>query len=186
MIRESSKMNSDVLERIGSIESTIRHLEVKMKEKAQEDQQNYAALQKAIEKNKQPITAYAGLASVVLMLVFAYGAPLKDADSQLREDILRLRNQQDLLYQRELQDSFYRGVNEQTFETVKSQISSGINNRKDIDKKHVAAQHDLSRQISQNYRETQREIEQIKKLINNGISRNVSENTNDIKWLKTK
>lgn len=170
-------------ERLSALESDVRNFDLRLASMERKSDENFAALRNAISGQRQPITAFAGWAAVILSLVFAFGSPLMKADQDLLTRMKDMHSEQsaqiDLLLHRELEDAYSRGGSDQAFETLKEQIRSAIQNRKDIDAKHVAAQDEL-----------QRQIKVLEHSLDNGFSRRILEKTQDlrtdIEWLKEK
>lgn len=168
-------------ERLSALESDIRNFDARLGSMERKSDENFAALRQSLATQKQPLTAFAGWAAVILTLVFAFGSPLMKADRDLLTRMKDMHANQgaqiDLLLNRELEDAYARGSSDQAFETLKEQIRSAINNRKDIDAKHISAQADL-----------QRQIKNVEHALDNGLGRRIDEKIDSIKtdidWLK--
>ena len=156
--RESEPLRS---ERLSAVERDVAHLDSQLTSLSRRVEQGFEDLQRALANQRQPITAFAGWASVILALVFAFGSPLMSTDARHRD---RLDN----LEVRERADAFSRGVAEQTFKTLEEKIDAAINNRKDIDAKHVARQHEIESRLSSLK-------DELSHTLDNGLGRRIDE-----------
>ena len=100
------------------------------------------------------VTALGGAALAPLYMTDAYQA---NETRQNNELIAQLRK-------RELDDTYERGKSHEKFNTLEERINGAINNRKDIDEKHVAAQQKLGQRIDEVAHE-----------LDNGLGRRISE-----------
>lgn len=157
-----------IAERVSAVEVDIRHLQESLTSLSREQTQGFEEIRRALDSNKQPVTAYAGLGAVILSLVYAFGAPLHSADVRLQERV-------DLLDAKALVDAQIRGEYKERFETVTEQVRSAIVNRKDQDSKHVAQQEDLRRQILALGKDLQRQINSVEHSLDNGLGRRIDE-----------
>lgn len=130
--RQNQRDGGSHHERLSAVEVDVHHLDQRLVSLANELRDGFSSMRRLIEGQRQPITAFAGWASVILALVYAFGSPLAQADSRHQARI-------DMLLQRELDDAETRGRYDQRFTTLEAQIEAAVINRKDIDAKHVAA-----------------------------------------------
>lgn len=163
-------------ERLSAVEVDVKHLDARLSTLDRNIQENFSNLRNLINQQKQPITAFAGWASVILALVFAFGAPLKSRDARLQSRI-------DVFEVRELQNAYSRGQSDEKFNTLKEEIDSAVINRKDLHDKTISNILDLQRQINQINAQISHEF-------NNGFGKRVNEINapilKDIEWLKKK
>ena len=157
--REDSKTH----ERLSAVESDVRHLDARLGTLDRNMQENFAGLRNLLNQQKQPVTAFAGWASVILALVFAFGAPLKSADGRLRDRI-------DFIERRELTDSYARGVSDQRFSTLEEHIDSAVVNRKEL--------HNSLKQELYTLRE---QFNDLSHTLDSGLGRRITEKTEDIR-----
>lgn len=87
----SSKVNhQQVSERLSAVEVDVRHLDERIDKLSRDLSHSFENLQNLIERQRQPITAFAGWAVFVLTLVGAVLYPQIQADLRIEKDTLRL------------------------------------------------------------------------------------------------
>lgn len=154
------RRTADYHERLSAVEVDVRHLDERIGGLSREMQEGFSSLQRSISSQKQPLTAFAGWAAVVLSLVYAFVSPMNKTDSRIEDRL-------DKIEDRELNVAFERGVATQRFETLAADIDAAVANRKDIDEKHVQAQERLSQRI-----------DEVQHSLDNGLGRRIQEMTN--------
>jgi hypothetical protein len=155
--------NTTQSERLSAVERDVSHLDAQLSQLSREMQESFAGLRRAIELQRQPLTAFAGWAAIVLTLVAAVMWPQFEKDNRHE---LRI----DDLTQRELLDAYSRGASEQKFATLEADIEAAIHNRKDKDAAHKAANDRLSERI-----------DEVQHSLDNGLGRRISEMQNPLK-----
>jgi vacuolar-type H+-ATPase subunit I/STV1 len=111
----------------------------------------------------------AGMAAALINTIIVGEASMREMMvADLNSHDQRNQSRIDQLLERELADSYSRGLSEQRFKTLEAEIASAIANRKDIDSKHVDAQQRLDARIDELSVQVSHEI-------NNGLGRRISE-----------
>lgn len=114
--------------------------------------------QALVRKNETNWTTILTAVSVALILAGMAAALINSiisAESTQRQmavdnlDLQDTRHQAriDKLLDRELENAYYRGVSQEKFATIQSELDAAIKNRKDIDEKHVAGRQSLEAKI---------------------------------------
>lgn len=86
------------------------------------------------------------------------------AVTTLERDNARDTMRIDKLLDRELENSYLRGEAHQKFATLRADLEAAIQNRKDIDQKHVASEENLAKRI-----------DEVRHSLDNGLGRRISE-----------
>lgn len=111
------------------------------------------------------VAVLAGMAGALINSAITSEAVARvTADANHREMNERQQHRIDELLRRELENAELRGEARQTFATLREQIHAGIENRKDIDAKHAAAQAALSARI-----------DEVDHALDNGLGRRIDE-----------
>lgn len=126
MASRTTTNRSNTEARLSAIEQDLKHLFEQLDR-----------LATGLQHSKQPITAFAGWAAVVLSLVFAFGAPLWQTDHRFQQLIDDIRERE---MARVSENQKLIGQMLQQFKTLDATIESSIANRKAIDDKHQTAQ----------------------------------------------
>lgn len=104
--------------------------------------------------------------ALVSNLIGSESAMRRLENIELKEQDTRTQQLLDLVSERELEDSYSRGQSDQKFETLQGAIRSAIENREDIDAKHIAAQESI-----------RKKIDQVEHSLDNGLGRRIEEKT---------
>jgi hypothetical protein len=149
---------------IRHIYQTLDHLDSQFQQGFSQMSQQLEALRHTMQDDKreimdrkQPLTAFAGWAAVILSLGYAFGYPLMQRDTRFEHRIDRIEA-------RELLDAESRGMSNQMFATLNEKVDGSIANRKDLDAKHMAAQQSLSDRI-----------DELSHSLDNGLGRRIGE-----------
>jgi predicted nucleic acid-binding Zn-ribbon protein len=159
----TSHAKTELNERLSAVERDVSHLDSQLAALSHEMQDGFIGLRRAIDAQRQPLTAFAGWAAVVLTLVAAVMWPQLEKDSRHE---LRI----DHLEKRELADAYSRGMAEQKFATLEADIDAAIANRKDKDDAHRQAGQRLSERI-----------DEVQHSLDNGLGRRIKEMQDPLK-----
>lgn len=134
-----------------------------------EIREQFRDLREDMDKRKQPLTAFAGWAAVILTLVGAVLWPRLEADKMHFSAIQNLEANA-------LDDARTRGIFEERFRTLNEGINSALTNRKDL--------HD---QLTQKANSIEAELNNVRHELNNGIGNRMREIMapveTDVNWL---
>lgn len=121
-----------------------------------------------IRASRQPFTAYAGVATVILTLVAAVLWPQLQADKRHSEAILALQANQ-------LQDARTRGQFEEKFVTLREQVNAALVNRQDMHARLSDATSAMAGRLDSVDDELRSRIDQVAHSLDNGLGRRIDE-----------
>lgn len=131
---------------------------------------SFADLREDARRQKQPLTAFAGWGSVLLLLVAAALYPRIETDDKHYADIKTLQ-------ENELRDAETRGAFNERFRTLDEKVNSAVVNRSD-----------LANRTRDEVKNLEKELDSVRHELDNGLGRRIHELMapleRDIAWVQ--
>lgn len=114
-MEEPQTQRKEIAERVSAVESDVRHIDERLGQLSRSLDEGISSIRSLVAAQRQPITAFAGWAAVILTLVFAFGAPLLDKDARLQKRLDGVDN-------RAVDDAYVRGQYDEKLRTLRQDM----------------------------------------------------------------